>query len=121
MRKILSLCMCLLAAASLVAEAQKVMGSVVDAKTGEALIGVSVLEVGTTNGNITDLDGNFSISVQAGAKLQLSYVGYQTMEIATKKGDLGIIRLEPEAIALEDVTITGQMTRTQQTDRKSVV
>ena len=115
MRKILSLCMCLLAAASLFAEAQKVMGSVVDAKTGEALIGVSVLEVGTTNGNITDLDGNFSISVQAGAKLQLSYVGYQTMELSAKKGDLGIIRLEPEAVALEDVTITGQLARTQQT------
>ena len=115
MRKILSLCMCLLAATSLFAQAQKVTGSVLDAKTGEALIGVSVLEAGTTNGNITDLDGNFSISVQPGATLQLSYVGYQTMEIATKKGDLGIIRLEPEAIALEDVTITGQMARTQQT------
>ncbi|MBO4518890.1 MAG: carboxypeptidase-like regulatory domain-containing protein, partial [Paludibacteraceae bacterium] len=115
MRKILSLCMCLLAASSLFAQAQKVTGSVLDAKTGEALIGVSVLEAGTTNGNITDLDGNFSISVQPGATLQLSYVGYQTMEIATKKGDLGIIRLEPEAIALEDVTITGQMARTQQT------
>ena len=115
MRKILSLCMCLLAAASLYAQAQKVMGSVFDAKTGEALIGVSVLEAGTTNGNITDLDGNFTISVQPGAKLLLSYVGYETIEITAKKGDLGIIRMEPEAIALEDVTITGQMARTQQT------
>ena len=115
MRKILSLCMCLLAAVSLFAQAQKVTGSVLDAKTGEALIGVSVLEAGTTNGNITDLDGNFTITVQPGATLQLSYVGYQTMEIAAKKGNIGIIKLEPEAIALEDVTITGQMARTQQT------
>ena len=115
MRKIITLSLCLLAAVSLFAEAQKVTGSVLDAKTGEALIGVSVLEVGTTNGNITDLDGNFTISVQEGAQLQLSYVGYHTQTINAKKGDLGIIRLEPEAVALEDVTITGQMARTQQT------
>ena len=115
MRKFITLSMCLLAALTVFAQAQKVTGSVVDAKTGEALIGVSILEEGTTNGIITDLDGNFTISVQEGAKLQLSYVGYQTQSVNAKKGDLGIIRLDPEAIALEDVTITGQMARTQQT------
>lgn len=115
MRKIIPLFLCLFAAVSLFAETQKVSGSVIDAKTGEALIGVSILEEGTTNGIITDLDGNFTIAVQEGAKLQLSYVGYQTQTVKTKKGDLGIIRMEPEAIALEDVTITGQMARTQQT------
>lgn len=115
MRKIIPLFLCLFAAVSLFAETQKVSGSVIDAKTGEALIGVSILEEGTTNGIITDLDGNFTIAVQEGAKLQLSYVGYQTQTVKTKKGDLGIIRMDPEAIALEDVTITGQMARTQQT------
>ena len=115
MRKIITLSLCLFAAVSLFAETQKVSGSVIDAKTGEALIGVSILEEGTTNGIITDLDGNFTISVQEGAKLQLSYVGYQTQSMKAKKGDMGIIRLEPEAIALEDVTITGQLARTQQT------
>ena len=93
----------------------KVTGTVQDAKSGELLIGVSVLEVGTTNGIITDLDGNFTITVTDGAKLQLSYVGYQTKEVSSKKGDLGLILLEAEAIALEDVTITGQLARTQQT------
>ena len=115
MRKLLSLCMCLMAAVSLFAEAQKVTGSVIDMKTHEPLIGVSILETGTTNGNITDLDGNFTISVEAGATLQLSYVGYKTMEIKARKGDMGMLLMEPEAIALEDVTITGQMARTQQT------
>lgn len=115
MRKIIPLFLCLFAAVSLFAETQKVSGSVIDAKTGEALIGVSILEEGTTNGIITDLDGNFTIAVQEGAKLQLSYVGYQMQTVKTKKGDLGIIRMDPEAIALEDVTITGQMARTQQT------
>ena len=116
MRKICTLSMCLLMAFSLYAETLKVSGSVLDAKTQETLIGVSVLEIGTTNGIITDLDGNFTITVQDSAKIQLSYVGYITQEIrVTRRGDLGIIRMEPEAVALEDVTITGQMARTQQT------
>ena len=115
MRKIISLLLCLCAGVSLYAQAQKVTGTVHDAKTGEELIGVSVLEVGTTNGIITDLDGNFTISVQPGARLQLSYVGYQTVELKTHAGHLGLIRMEPEAITLEDVTITGQMARTQLT------
>ena len=115
MRKFISLWMCLFAAVTLFAQTQKVSGNVQDAKTGEPLIGVSILELGTTNGIITDVDGNFSFQVQPGAQLQLSYVGYQTQELTSKKGDLGIIRMEPEAIALEDVTITGQMARTQVT------
>ena len=96
------------------AQKHRVTGVVKD-ESGEPLIGVSILELGTTNGIITDVDGNFSFQVQPGAQLQLSYVGYQTQELTSKKGDLGIIRMEPEAIALEDVTITGQMARTQVT------
>ena len=120
MRKFIPFVLCLFAAGSLFAQAQKVTGSVRDAKTGEELIGVSVLEAGTTNGNTTDLDGNFTLNVTPGATLQLSYVGYKTLVVESRKSkdksiDLGVIKLEPEAIALEDVTITGQMARTQQT------
>ena len=115
MRKFISLGLCLMMAISLFAQTQKVTGMVLDAKTGEPLIGVSVLEIGTTNGIITDLDGNFTISVQKGAQLQLSYVGYHPIELGAAQSDYGIIKLEPEAIALEDVTITGQLARTQQT------
>lgn len=120
MRKFIPFVLCLFAAGSLFAQAQKVTGSVRDAKTGEELIGVSVLEAGTTNGNTTDLDGNFTLNVTPGATLQLSYVGYKTLVVESPKSkdksiDLGVIKLEPEAIALEDVTITGQMARTQQT------
>ena len=115
MRKFITLSLCLFAAVSLFAQAQKVTGTVLDANTGEPLIGVSVLEIGTTNGIITDLDGNFSFTVQEGAKLQLSYVGYESLEIKAKKGDLGAIKMEPETFTLEDVTITGQLARTQQT------
>ena len=60
------------------AQTLKVTGTVVDEDNGEPLIGVSVLEMGTTNGIITDVDGNFTITVSESAKLQLSYVGYAT-------------------------------------------
>ena len=66
MRKIYPLILCFLAAMNLFAQEQKVTGLVLDAKTKEPLIGVSVLEIGTTNGIITDLDGNFTISLQKG-------------------------------------------------------
>lgn len=58
----------------------KVTGKVVDANN-EPLIGVSVLEKGTTNGTITDFDGNYTLVVTgSNAVLQFSYVGYQTQE-----------------------------------------
>ena len=56
-------------------------GTVTDAANGEPIIGASVLEIGTTNGTITDFDGNFSLNVKAGAKLSISYMGYKTQEL----------------------------------------
>ena len=114
MKKSITLLFCLAASVVMMAQ-QKVTGNVQDAKTGEPLIGVSVLEVGTMNGNVTDLDGNFVLTVQDGAQLQLSYIGYETVTVQAKKGNLGVIQLEPEAVALQDVTVTGQLARTQQT------
>lgn len=115
MKQFITLLFCSLVCVSIQAQTQKVSGTVRDAKTGEELIGVSVLEVGTTNGIVTDLDGNFTIQVQKGSELQLSYVGYQTQTLPVDGSDLGTIRLSPEAITLEDVTITSQLARTQQT------
>ena len=97
------------------AQSVTVTGTVLDAANGEPLIGVSILEAGTTNGVVTDLDGNFKFTVQTGAKLQLSYVGYAGVEIKAKSANLGTIKMEPEAVGLEDVTITGQMARQQKT------
>lgn len=62
------------------AQTKAVTGVVVDA-TGEPIIGASVLEIGTTNGTITDVDGNFTIQVPVGAKLEVSYIGYKTQQI----------------------------------------
>ena len=60
----------------------KVQGKVVDA-TGESVIGASVLEKGTTNGVITDIDGNFTLNVSSSnATLVISFVGYKTVELS---------------------------------------
>ena len=57
-----------------------VTGNVVDGM-GEPIIGASVLEVGTTNGTITDFDGNFKIQVKPTAQIRLSYVGFETQTV----------------------------------------
>jgi outer membrane cobalamin receptor len=96
--------------ASVALSAQTIGGTIIDADSSEPLIGVSILEVGTTNGIVTDLDGNFSLTVQEDARLQLSYVGYETLEIKVgKRTHLGTIELKPEAVGLQDITVTGQI------------
>ena len=116
MKKLLSLLLCLGASVVLMAQTQKVTGSVQDAQTGEPLIGVSVVETGTTNGVVTDIDGNFKLEVQSGAKLKLSYVGYASIEVSAKKNaNMGVLKMEPEAVSLQDVTITGQIAQQQKT------
>ena len=110
MKKILILFFSVLATVATFAQSIAVSGTVIDAESKEPLIGVSVLEVGTTNGMITDLDGNFTLTVGSAATLQLSYVGYNTEEITVGKNhNLGTITLKAEAVGLEDVTVTGQI------------
>ncbi|NMA75163.1 MAG: TonB-dependent receptor [Bacteroidales bacterium] len=79
---------------------------------GEPLIGVSVLEKGTTNGTITDLDGNFNLTVSSGAVLQFSYVGFITQEVDASSSFMKI-ELKEDQQLLEEVVVVGygKMTR----------
>lgn len=79
-------------------------GQVVDAK-GEPLIGVSILEVGTTNGTITDIDGNFTLSVNEGATLEISYIGYKTQTLLVR-AKLGQIVMKEDTEVLDEVVVT---------------
>ena len=83
----------------------EVQGTVVDIENGEPVIGASVLEIGTTNGTITDFDGNFTLTVQLGAKLQFSYIGYKTQEQAAAPSMY--IRLGEDAELLDEVVVVG--------------
>ena len=88
----------------------KVSGTITD-KSGEPIIGANVVIKGTTNGTITDIDGNYTLDVPVSAILQISYIGYQTQEIPTK-GQTNIqITMKDDAQALDDVVVIGYGTQ----------
>lgn len=87
-----------------------VTGRVVDAQ-GESIIGANVVEVGTTNGTVTDFDGNFSLEVAENATIRITYIGYLDQTIsAAGKTHLDII-LQEDTKALDEVIVIGYGTR----------
>ena len=99
----------LFAAISLGVSAQTitVKGNVKDT-TGEPIIGASVVEKGnTTNGTITDLDGNYSIKVPSKATLTISYIGMKTQDIAVKGQSQINVTLSDDTQALDEVVVIG--------------
>ena len=82
-----------------------VKGKIVDEK-GEPLIGVNVAVDGTTTGTITDLDGNFSMSVLSGSTLKVSYIGYATQLVAVSGKDFLNITMHPDNEVLDEVVVT---------------
>ena len=85
---------------------KQIKGKVVDA-TGETVIGANVLEKGTTNGVITDFDGNFVLNVSEGATLEISYIGYVTQTIKiTNQTSLNIV-LKEDSETLDEVVVVG--------------
>lgn len=88
------------------AQAIQVKGTVLDA-SGMTVIGASVLEKGTTNGVITDMDGNFELSVSPKGTLVISYVGFQTQEIAVNNQRNFKITLKEDTEVLDEVVVVG--------------
>ena len=86
----------------------EISGTVVDA-TGETVIGATVMEKGTSNGTVTDFDGNFKIKVKAGATLVFSYIGYKTEELPAKQGMQ--VTMQDNAKELAEVVVTGYQTQ----------
>ena len=86
----------------------EITGTVVD-ETGEGIIGATVMEKGTSNGTLTDFDGNFKLKVQAGKTLVFSYIGYLTQELPAQKGMK--VTLQEDALSLNEVVVTGYTTQ----------
>ena len=96
----------LIACIGVSAQTQTVTGTVTDANH-EPMIGVSVMEKGSTNGTATDVDGKFSIKVGPKATLKVSYIGYVTKEIAVgNKTQLDIV-LDEDNVQLDEVVVVG--------------
>jgi len=83
----------------------KTTGVVSDKATGEPIIGATVLEKGTTNGTVTDIDGNFALTVKNGATLVVSYVGYDAQEVKAA-AKVNVILAE-DSKQLEETVVVG--------------
>ncbi|MCQ2094316.1 MAG: TonB-dependent receptor [Bacteroidaceae bacterium] len=95
---------CMLAVTTAMAQIT-VKGQVLSATDGESLIGAAIQEVGTSNGTVSDVNGNFSLKVKEGASLKVSYVGYipQTLKA---KANL-VVKLQEDTKTLDDVVVIG--------------
>ena len=90
---------------SLTSFAQGLKGSVID-ENGEPVIGATVVDkANNANATITDFDGNFVIKVSAGQTIVVSYIGYETQELAAKDGMT--IKLQPDNKVLDEVVVVG--------------
>lgn len=114
MNRLFSVLFALVSAVVLTAQTQ-VAGVVLDAKTGEPVIGASVLVQGTTVGTVTDFDGNFVLEVpDTKSLLEFSYLGYVPQTLAA--ADAGRVLLKEDTQALDEVVVVGYGTQ-----KKSVV
>ena len=108
MKKLLSVLFLLsFTLASVYAQNIQVKGTVVSGSDNEPLPGVNVVVKGTTNGGITDLDGNFTLSVPADATLSITYIGFKSQEVAVNgKNSLKIV-LQEDSETLDEVVVVG--------------
>lgn len=87
-------------------EQNKVTGIVKD-NAGIPIVGATIMEKGSTNGTVSDLDGNFSLQMNSQGTILISYIGYITQEIKVDKNDKLIITLEEDTETLDEVVVVG--------------
>ncbi|MHB9141142.1 MAG: SusC/RagA family TonB-linked outer membrane protein [Paludibacter sp.] len=106
-RLLLSILVIFVFSSAIYGQKTSVSGVVKDAGNGEPIIGANVFEKGTTNGTITDLNGQFNISVPSNAILVFKYVGYTTVEMPVAGNKNMVIQLKEDAISLGEVVAIG--------------
>ena len=120
-RLLLLLAVCTACISGVWAQAQTISGKVVDASTGEPIIGASVVVEGTSTGSITDVDGYFAVDCAPGAKLMVSFIGMKTTEVDAKDGI--VVELTEATSELDEVMVVafGTTTKKSFTGSASVV
>ena len=103
--RLIYLILILFCCCQLSAQNKTVTGQVTAANSEEPIIGASVVVRGTSNGTITDIDGNFSLSVPVGKELQISYIGYITQYVKVPKNNKVSVVLEEDSKALDEVVV----------------
>ena len=105
-QKLVSFMLALLATTALFAQNKTVTGRVTD-QSGQGVIAASVMEKGTANGVVTDFDGNYSITVKAGATLEFSSIGYAAQEIAVGAQSVINVVLSEDTQLLDEIVVVG--------------
>ncbi|NDW13871.1 TonB-dependent receptor [Bacteroides sp. 214] len=107
MKKLFSILFLLGVTLTVFSQSIQIQGVIVGGQDNEPLPGVNVLEKGTTNGTITNVDGNFTLTVPSDAVLTVSYIGYKPQEVSVKGNNSLRIILEEDAEALDEVVVIG--------------
>ena len=111
MKRILLIIPLLITVFNLFAQEKSLNGKITEKSNGEPIIGAAVLNVQTKKYALTDVSGSFSIMASPGQKLRVSYLGYETYEIAVKPNDNAInISLNVSTSNLNEVIVTGYQT-----------
>ena len=97
---------CLLVTASAFSQELTISGTVLDS-AGEPIIGANVVQQGTTNGAVTDLNGKFSLNVPKGSILLVSYIGYTDQNVTVSGNQPIIITLKDNTELLDEVVVMG--------------
>ncbi|EJW97563.1 secreted protein containing TonB-dependent receptor, beta-barrel [gut metagenome] len=97
-------------AVSVVQQTAKLKGVILDAKNGEPIIGANVLVKGTTNGTITNFDGEYELDAPAGSVLVISYIGYKPVEVKATQGKQ-TVKLAEDTETLDEVVVVGYTTQ----------
>ncbi len=116
MKKFLLLIFATLVSTGMLWAQQTVTGRVTDASDDSGLPGVNILEKGTTNGTVTDFDGNYTLSVSEGSTLVFSYVGYLTQEIPLGGRSTVDVQMAADVTQLSEVVVVGYGTQ----DKKEI-
>ncbi len=109
---VMPLILCLLAFQFAMAQSRTITGNISDASSGEALIGATVLVKGTTNGTVTDFDGNYSIDASTGDVLVISFTGYNSIEQTIGDGNTLDITLQ-QGVLIDEIVVTGYAVETK--------
>ena len=111
MKKYLLMVLSVFSVSFLMAQDRTVSGTVTDAESGESIPGANIVEKGTSNGTITDFDGNYTVSVGEGTTLVISFVGYTPQEVVVGSRSVIDVALALDVQSLSEVVVVGYGTQ----------
>lgn len=119
---LLALTMVLFAVSAGYSQEVNIKGTITDALSGSAITGVNVVIKGTTQGTISDIDGNYSINAEVGQILSFSFISYQTTEIRITSSSTRIdVQMEEDITNLEEVVVTGLASSVKRTNLANAI